>query len=354
VGHRSGLSSLSGASPLTDPEQANARTRVRPGMLSSVMRSYYSADSAQMAADTADAILGRLTSCSPYEVAPKQRDAWEEEVRVLKKLAADLKGAHFFMEFSIPRMGRRADAIVLWAGVVFVLEFKVGADRFASAAIDQVLGYALDLKNFHETSHARPIVPMLVATKAVTADCTGEWYADKVAVPVLVGRESVGDLVRCFGGASYPPLAPQAWEAGRYKPTPTIIEAAQALYKRHTVEEIARSEAGATNLTATAAYIGHVIDEAKIHRRKAICFVTGVPGSGKTLAGLNVATQRMQAHDDEHAVFLSGNGPLVAVLRTALTLDAICQAKEEGRATSRAVGAHPRVCLYSKHSPLPR
>lgn len=144
------------------------------------------------------------------------------------------------------------------------------------------------------------------------------------------------EVLAAFTQEDTPPLDPLVWEAGRYRPTPTIIEAAQALYRSHSVEDITRNEAGASNLSATAAYIGGVIDHAKALGRKAICLVTGVPGSGKTLAGLNVAAQRMRGHDDEHAVFLSGNGPLVAVLREALTQDALARTKELGKRPSRA------------------
>src|ERR1700737_3211686 len=107
----------------------------------------------------------------------------------------------------------------------------------------------------------------------------------------------------------------------KYKPTPTIIEAAQALYQGHKVAEITRSDAEAINLSQTAECIAQIIEDAKSKRYKAICFVTGVPGAGKTLAGLNLVTQRTNAHEDEHAVFLSGNGPLVDVLREALARD---------------------------------
>ena len=105
----------------------------------------------------------------------------------------------------------------------------------------------------------------------------------------------------------------------------------------HSVEEISRSEAGAENLTVTADYVFSVIEAAKLQRRKAICFITGVPGSGKTLAGLNLATARQRAHSDEHAVFLSGNGPLVEVLREALAIDAVDRAKQRGIQTTKTL-----------------
>lgn len=101
------------------------------------------------------------------------------------------------------------------------------------------------------------------------------------------------------------------------------------------MEEISRSEAGAQNLTRTADYVAEAIESAKREGQKIICFITGVPGSGKTLAGLNLATARQRAHGDEHAVFLSGNDPLVDVFREALALDAVAKAKETGRPVSK-------------------
>lgn len=299
-------------------------------------RAYYSSSAAEFAQVDPNAVLGSLVAASSFEVTPAQRDAWRVEIDGLRDLARRLPDAHYYLEFSIPRMGRRADAIILWSGVVFVVEYKVGAGDFSSSAIDQVLGYALDLKNFHETSHHRRIVPVLVATSARATDVCIDWYPDEVAVPVTAVPENLYDVLVAFDAQGADPIEPQDWESGRYKPTPTIIEAAQALYRSHSVEEISRNEAGATNLSVTADYIGKVIDQAKARGRKAICLVTGVPGSGKTLAGLNVANQRMQGHDDEHAVFLSGNGPLVAVLREALTQDALERAKTTGTQTSRA------------------
>jgi hypothetical protein len=125
------------------------------------------------------------------------------------------------------------------------------------------------------------------------------------------------------------------WSESGYKPTPTIIEAAQALYQGHSVEEISRSDAGAKNLTITTSAINSIIRNSKENNRKSICFVTGVPGAGKTLAGLNISTQKLDATTEEHAVFLSGNGPLVAVLREALTRDEVERARAKGEEVSK-------------------
>lgn len=236
-------------------------------------------------------------------------------------------------------MGRRADLIIVNAGLIFVVEYKLGANHFDRAALAQSFGYGLDLKHFHETSHDRAIVPIVVATHANSVgDQPIKWDEDQLAAPLGLTPDELAPAInyasRVWNGGE---LDAAHWEAGRYRPTPTIVEAAQALYRGHSVEEISRSEAGAENLTVTADYVFGVIEDAKLRRRKAVCFITGVPGSGKTLAGLNLATARQRAHGDEHAVLLSGNGPLVEVLREALAIDAVERAKLRGESTTKTL-----------------
>lgn len=282
-------------------------------------------------------LIGQLALKLPFPVEPAQRAAWEYQIHHLRELAIELPSAYFCIEFLIPRMGRRADLIVLYHGKIYVVEYKLGAHDFDRSSLDQVYGYGLDLKHFHETSHNRPIIPILVATEAKSSRSTQvRWDADGLAKPLATTAQDLAatiketSLDRCAS-----PIDHTAWIAGRYRPTPTIVEAAQALYRGHAVEEISRSEAGAENLTRTADYVAQEIEAAKLRRQKVICFITGVPGSGKTLAGLNLATARQRAHSDEHAVFLSGNGPLVSVLREALALDAVAKAREAGKATTK-------------------
>ena len=135
------------------------------------------------------------------------------------------------------------------------------------------------------------------------------------------------------------------WENSIYKPTPTIIEAAQALYKGHGVEEISRSDAGAFNLSKTSETISSIIENSKSKNKKSICFITGVPGSGKTLAGLNIANLRNNVNENEHAVFLSGNGPLVEVLQEGLARDQ----KEEENITKAAALSKTKVFIQNIH-----
>lgn len=300
-------------------------------------RAYISISADDVAQASAAELFGQLASRLPFALEPAQRSAWEYQIAHLRQLAIELPAAHFFMEFLIPRMGRRADLVVIAEGLIFVVEYKLGARQYDRSSLDQVYGYGLDLKHFHETSHTPPIVPILVATHAPDdTDQSLQWDEDGLAKPMRVNTGGLAPAInfvcRVWGSQKLDPLA---WEAGRYRPTPTIVEAAQALYRGHDVEEISRSEAGAENLTHTADYVASAIETAKRERCKIICFITGVPGSGKTLAGLNLATARQRAHSDEHAVFLSGNGPLVDVLREALALDAVAKAREAGQTTSK-------------------
>ena len=295
-------------------------------------RSYYGASAANLVRASPATVLGELVTHHTFAVDQAQRNAWQAEIVHLQEVAKALPDSFFFLEFAIPRMGKRADAVIVSGGQIFVIEYKVGANDYQKHAIDQVLDYALDLKNFHEGSHSPTIVPILVATEAPPRESKVQAWADGLICPILANHARLLPAIQevCTSHKSQA-IDPEAWAASSYKPTPTIVEAAQALYRGHDVREISRSEAGAENLSRTAEYVTKVIEEAKRRSVKAICFVTGVPGSGKTLAGLNIATERMRASTDEHAV----NGPLVAVLRAALAVDEVDRANLKGAAVSK-------------------
>lgn len=279
-------------------------------------------------------IIGILTTAHTSlhaSLQSLQNDAWREEISLLKNILIPYIGrGHIYFEYTIPRMGRRIDVVLLLDGVVLLLEFKAFNEQYTKADIAQVWDYALDLKNFHEQSHNRQIVPILVATEAV--DTTSDFipFDDKVFYPILTNREQLAStiaesLLFCDADNSE---GDALWAISRYSPTPTIIEAASALYNNHSVEDISRSDASAENLTTTCGFISSVIERAKRENFKAICFVTGVPGAGKTLVGLNIATQQFEK--DDVAVYLSGNFPLVQVLTEALARDKKRRMAEKG------------------------
>jgi hypothetical protein len=293
------------------------------------IKAYYKASVQHFLHDDSDRILGVLTTEHHHALDEQQRWAWLQQISILKTALATRPSGRVFLEFYIPRMGKRADAVLVSEDIVFVIEFKAGASVHLASAFDQVEDYALDLKNFHEGSHAAPIIPVLISTNADSQPVPGLQFAnDLVALPVGTNATDLGVLIdQICATHIFPTLDVEDWIAKGYKPTPTIVEAAQVLYRTHSVTDISRSDAGAKNLQETSASVSAVIDQARQNRTKAICFVTGVPGSGKTLAGLNIATRRSEEHQDEHAVFLSGNGPLVDVLREALARD---RARREG------------------------
>ncbi len=274
-------------------------------------------------------IRGVLSGQSPFADTPDQKDAWTSEIAILKTALRGI-GGYLCMEFDVPRVGSRVDAIVLSGGCIFVLEFKVGESSFHREAINQVWDYALDLKNFHRASHHAPIVPILIATLAKKGSRElSQPFADRVYEPITTNPEQLPLLLRAALSQidNTTPINADEWVRAPYQPTPTIIEAAQSLYSRHSVEAISRHDAGARNLAITSKRVEELIDQAVRQREKHIVFVTGVPGAGKTLVGLNVSTKKRDEHQQTHAVFLSGNGPLVAVLREALARDEVKRLK---------------------------
>ena len=314
-------------------DQPNATTLPSPPR-----RWLYGAGFRQFLEAGPDHILGELVRHAGADVELNQTNAWLEQIRLLKTLElpshlADT--AKLYFEYTIPRLGRRVDVILIAGHVLFVIEFKVGERNFTGSALDQVWDYALDLKHFHEASHGLCIAPLLVATEASlqTIEIQGTLHDDGLVRPI---RASVSDLSvaieQCLSFFEAPDIDAHVWEQGRYLPTPSIIEAARALYAGHSVDSISRSDAGAQNLAVTSRAVDQIIEQARTQGRKAICFVTGVPGAGKTLVGLDVATRHMDKDEATYSVFLSGNGPLVAVLREALARDSVERAKVAGEA----------------------
>lgn len=277
-------------------------------------------------------ILGMLSKDNSFDLTTDQRDAWIEEIHVMKSILRELGAeGHIIFEYTIPRLGKRIDVTLLVNSIVFCLEFKVGEDCFNANDKEQVWDYALDLKNFHEESANLTIVPILVATKAQSIDneLVFSYYDDNVYEPLFANSETLLTLIQNVlkKESSRTTINPQDWIFSRYSPTPTIIQAASALYMNHSVEDITKHEADKAGIDSCTKFILDVIRESKEKKQKCICFVTGVPGAGKTLVGLNVAIQQEQG---DLAVYLSGNGPLVKVLTEALARDKVTKEKAKG------------------------
>ena len=286
-------------------------------------RAFYSSSIQSFIDEDPTRILGVLTNHYQFALEDLQKNAWIEQIDILQGCLTTISNGHIAFEYSIPRMGKRVDVILLYSGIVFVLEFKVGEGGYSSAAVEQAMDYALDLKNFHEQSHDRVIIPVLIATQAPAELNEIKFYDDNVCHIVKANKKNLVGEIRSIVNSlnAQPEIAAEQWIDSIYKPTPTIVQAAQALYEGHSVEDISTSDSGKINLGATSDKINEVIEYSKKNQKKSICFITGVPGAGKTLAGLNIATKRRDIDAGEHAVFLSGNGPLVSVLQEALARD---------------------------------
>ena len=295
-------------------------------------RCFYDATITDFLVQCDEEILGVLSKDNSFDLTIEQRDSWLEEISVMKNVLRELDvNGHIIFEYTIPRLGKRIDVTLLVNGIIFCLEFKVGENSFNANDKEQVWDYALDLKNFHEESANLTVVPILVATEAESIDneFVFSYYDDKVYEPLFANSGTLIQLIKTVlkkepTGNS---INPKDWINSRYSPTPTIIQAASALYMNHSVEDITKHEADKAGIDSCTKFILDVIRESKEKKQKSICFVTGVPGAGKTLVGLNVAIQQEQG---DLAVYLSGNGPLVKVLTEALARDKVAKEKVKG------------------------
>lgn len=292
-------------------------------------RAWYSNSIKSFLNDSDDTVLASLFKAANSVDQPEQKATWLVEIEQMRKILVPYEergSVHF--EFLIPRIGKRIDVLVIIDHALLILEYKVGAAQVA-AACDQVLDYALDLKHFHSTSHNVPIIPVVVVDRQSPSIELNEGE-EAVYEPIVCGHDQlhlVFELaIRAAKGTS---IDLEDWFKGSYEPTPTIIEAASALYAGHNIDDISRSDAGAEHLGETTNTIESVISSSHSNNKKSICFVTGVPGAGKTLIGLNVAALNKRNEFMGQPVYLSGNGPLVKVLREALARDAVKRAKEQ-------------------------
>lgn len=286
-------------------------------------------------------ILGCIVNAYHGNVQTTSEEAWIGEINLLQNVLLPWKDeeAEIIFEYDIPRLGKRIDVVLLLRGIIFCLEFKVGQKDALQSDVEQVMDYALDLKNFHRFSHDRIIVPILIPTKHESSSrlFTPSVYDDSIYNPLITGENSLQNIINNVlrNENAIQPGTIKDWIISPYTPTPTIIEAARSLYENHSVEDITRHEADKVTTDATIAYILEVINRSKKNCEKSICFVTGVPGAGKTLVGLDVAVKQSYQDDgtfneDDGAVYLSGNGPLVAVLTEALARDNHRKSKEKG------------------------
>lgn len=296
-------------------------------------RYYYSDSITDFLSRSNNEILGEMARWSQFAIDEQTRDSWIEEFDSLREVLTEYKDkGTLYLEYNIPRMGSRADVVLLINGVVLVLEYKTCHRKFTHSAILQVWDYALDLKNFHDETHKLPVIPIVVAPTESDRHCSitlSSHFGDGVFTPLCSNQNKLSEcLHNVFTNSEVKKLQQfidnERWEKSGYNPTPTIIEAAVALFQHHNVDEITRHDA---DLDKTVQCVADVVRKCKEESRKAICFVTGVPGAGKTLIGLQTAIT-YDKEDDTKAVYLSGNFPLVEVLQESLSRDYVRQETE--------------------------
>ena len=300
-------------------------------------RYYYSDTIADFLSRGTNEIVGKLTLASQHDINDETAQSWVEEIDTLREALEAYSGrGSLYFEYNIPRMGRRADVIVLIDSIVFVVEYKTAEQRFTRDAMVQVWDYALDLKNFQEGCMDRILIPILVAPREKDSHCQLmlNHFEDMVYEPLMVNRKKLPEVFESvLNGVGYKEkltFNDDQWAKSGYSPTPTIIEAAIALYEENTVEDITKHGG---DIDKASEELCHIIDHCREKNRKAICFITGVPCAGKTLIGLNTAID--QFNRGEKAVYLSGNFPLVEVLQEALTRDYVRRDKIRAKAKKR-------------------
>ena len=305
-------------------------------------KAYYCNSIPSFIKDTSDSIVGQLVRHA-FEINTDQRDAWNNQISELQKRLEDcgMEGDIIF-EYDIVRLGKRIDVILLIRHMVFSLEFKNGKDVFTAQDAQQAEDYAIDIKNFHKESEDLYVCPILIATdaKPYPKDQSSECYPDK---QVHLQRENIETLIPKLTAISDMygddgEIDFEKWFNSPYYPTPTIIAAAVEAYSSHNLSEIAQSEAGQDNINKCEQKINEVVAYAEKNKKKCVCFVTGVPGAGKTLVGLDVVAKNLDKGAGNLSVYLSGNGPLVEVLREALKRS-VKEKKQYNRETAAAINA---------------
>lgn len=297
-------------------------------------KSYYCNSIQNFLCDKPDEILGSLTKYSAkygFDSEKEQIGAWEQQISLLQQTLANAGcSGDIIFEYDIVRMGKRIDVVLLIKHMVFSLEFKNGAKSYLAQDADQAVDYALNLKNFHKESENLYVCPVLIATEASDHPNEISAYDDG---QVFLQYANKSTMMNCIQSVyekygTDETINFDKWYNSPYCPTPTIVEAAIAAYRDNTVTEIAHSEAGQVHIDACEREINQIVSYAKEEKKKCICFITGVPGAGKTLVGLDLASRNLSIEDNTKAVYLSGNGALVSVLRKALIDNSIQRLKE--------------------------
>ncbi len=293
---------------------------------------------------TLELTLTRAYESDRYkDLITAQITSWRAQIQTLKQALADPSLARFrpeqwglAIEFVVPRKMGRIDAVLLIGGALVVLEFKT--DNFDSSAADQVEDYCLDLINFHQPSHGRTAYPIVVANTGMESQTRCTQLFSELQPSTFVDLSQLANWLSTVAAkhVGETQLSISTWNVGEYRPVPTIVEAAIGMFAEMQVEDIAKAGCDPINLTATIDTIRRIVKESEEKKKKTVCFVTGVPGAGKTLAGLQVVHDReIRDATRSDCVFLTGNLPLVKVLQAALSRDSSSRSKQGLRVATR-------------------
>lgn len=304
--------------------------------------------------DKSESIIGQLVKHS-FEVNKEQSDAWDNQISELQnRLEESGMEGDIIFEYDIVRLGKRIDVILLIRHMVFSLEFKNGKNAFVAQDAQQAEDYAIDIKNFHKESEDLYVCPILIATDApqYKKEQLLECYPDK---QIFLQRENietftpkVAQIVAKYGEDKE--IDFEKWFNSPYHPTPTIIAAAVEAYTSHDISQIAQSEAGQENIDKCEKRINEIVEYARNNKKKCVCFVTGVPGAGKTLVGLDVVAKNLNKGKENLSVYLSGNGPLVEVLREALKQSVKEKLRRESKETKRETEVAINALIQSSYA----
>jgi len=285
--------------------------------------------------------------------AAQQLRAWEATIAMLCPALAAIPQAatwHILLEYPMLRLGKRPDVILLTHSAILVLEIKAGSSTHTAADRRQVEDYAIDLYDFHAGSRAHPIFPILVAENAadtlpnmplvLNVGVSPPLDTSASALPTLLAK-----IVRRTDNIASR-LDAADWLGAAYKPVPTIIDAACMLYAKHNVAEIRAARSDAYNLDLTTKAILDEIAWARTNAQRIILFVTGIPGAGKTLCGLNTI---FGVEDAGRGTYLTGNPTLIHVLREALTRDAVDLGAQRGDARRKMLSVIQALPRFRDH-----
>jgi schlafen family protein len=298
---------------------------------------YYHALVDEFLKNSRASVLESLTTGSAadgFDISPDQHEAWVQQVDILQVELAKLRKQHpsigqwgILLEYAIGGRASRLDVVLLEEHGVIPIEFKVGTAEFASAAKWQLREYCWNLRDFHPFCRNQRIAPILVATGVVRPPIGVDGFQPEDNQGLVLQLQAVGTstlgqalerAIHWLSGGPSRSFVIGKWKDVLASPAPSIIEAAQDLYRTHTVSEI--NSATADDADKTISTIADLISEAKDKKDRRICFVTGVPGAGKTLVGMRIAYDKQTTDTTgAPACFATGNGPLLKVLKAALT-----------------------------------